>query len=161
MTATMTKGKTVDATGFFTAMEGEWKGRYHLWMMPEDPVQESDSTLKMTRGATGKWTMEYSWAEKGNAHRGKFSFEADAKGARYVWDDTFHGACGTMHGEGKVEDEGKKLVFMSEFEVAPDQPKWGWRTEFQRLTNGAFRMSDYLIKSNGVECLAVRCEYSR
>ena len=147
--------KTRDVETFVKAMEGDWRGEYHLWLMPGSPKQSSPSTAQVKAGE-----MSYDWAQDKTAHKGKFRFGGSGRKAQFDWQDTFHTPGAGMKGEGALSEDGTKLVFMTSYGAA-NAPSWGWRTELTLSAAGTLTMEAYNITPQGQEALAVRCEYAR
>lgn len=153
MTMTLAVGRDVQA--FLASLQGHWTGLYQLWLTPDTPVQECDSSARLALEA-GKesWRLAYRWGK----NEGDFRLTGSAERAEFSWIDTFH-AGSAMPGYGRLSDDGAKLSFMSEYAFEGGQ--WGWRTEFTRLDDSAFLMEAFNITPDGQEALAVRCRYSR
>ena len=156
------KAESKDVQAFFDAMKGDWHGGYDLWLMPTAPKEHSVSTAQIKADAKDdSLVMEYQWTRGNKRQRGAFHFDGSGTTAGFSWSDTFHSATDPMKGDGKLSDDGKRLVFISSYVAGPGQPAWGWRTEFTIVDSKTLKMEAYNITPGGQEGLAVRCEYAR
>lgn len=142
-----------DVPEFFSAVQGEWKGRYCLWLDPTAPTQESDSSARISMNGEDSWTLAYRWGD----NHGEFCFSGSAERARFDWTDTFHASSEPMRGDGRLSKDGAKLAFMSQY--GAEGAQWGWRTELTRVDAGTLLMEAFNITPDGQEALAVRCRY--
>jgi hypothetical protein len=50
---------------------GEWSGTNKLWLTPDEPVRESETTASVTLAAQGKFiTIAYTWSFEGEPQDG-------------------------------------------------------------------------------------------
>jgi len=152
--------KISDVQAFYAALQGEWHGRYHLWLHPTAPVESSDSSAQITKDhGNSFWVMSYQWAKGIQDHQGEFHFAGSKNQGNFRWTDSFHSASSPMKGEGKLSKDGTRLIFMSHYSADAGQPEWGWRTEITLVDANTFQMEAYNITPQGQEGLAVRCRY--
>lgn len=141
---------------------GRWSGVNRLWVMPEDPVRESDTKASVTLAARGALAMiTYTWAYEGKPQEGVLMVrsESDPEGSDVVWVDSWHTAGKFMQFRC---DEGKEgLVAVRGSYSAPPGPDWGWRIVLSADSKDEFRVLMYNVTPDGKEALAVDARYSR
>jgi len=141
---------------------GEWEGRNDLYLMPGDPVRESDSAASVTLVAKGGFVkIEYTWAYEGDPQEGLLLIGPadDDNGAKIVWVDSFHTGGRIMSSEGTFQDAGSVSVHTTY--PAPSGPDWGWRTIIEPDDGSSFKILMYNVMPEGEEMLAVEAAYSR
>lgn len=154
--------KITDVPSFYAALQGEWQGRYHLWLDPSAPEENSDSSARIAKDSTtSSWVMSYQWSRGPKDHQGEFRFDGSRSQGTFHWTDSFHAAPDPLQGEGKLSEDGNRLTFMSHYPVGEGLPDWGWRTELMLLDVDTFQMDAYNITPEGQEALAVRCRYEK
>ena len=149
-----------DVQIFYAALQGEWKGQYHLWLNPSAPVESSDSSARIVKdSAKSSWVMGYRWAKGTQDHQGEFQLAGSKTHGDFRWTDSFHSPSAPMQGAGELSEDGSRLIFMSHYPVGAGQPEWGWRTEITLIDANTFQLEAYNITPQGQEGLAVRCKY--
>ena len=101
------------ALAVLTGLIGKWGGTNHLWLSPEDPVRESESTAKMSTIAQGQFSeIWYSWAYEDKPQEGRLILGqvTGSQVVNAVWFDTWHMREGFMICEGSLEDDGNPPV---------------------------------------------------
>jgi len=144
---------------------GEWRGTSKLWLSPDEPVRESDTTASVTLAAQGKFiTIAYTWSYEGDPQDGLIVLSREAKGnaVKAAWIDSWHMGDSMMMCEGGAVEDGAISVRGSY--AAPPGPDWGWRIVVEAGDAGeedAFEVIMYNITPDGDEHLAVRGTYGR
>ncbi len=149
----------MDVRELMKGMHGEWAGMSELHMAPGTPMHESDSRLRVGPVALGQFVaLDYSWDYEGR-QEGWLLLGGAEGGVQALWVDSFHTAQKMMLFEGTVNGEGVVSVLGSyTFEGSPP---WGWRIEIAAGEGDGLNLTMYNITPEGVDYLAVKCEYKR
>lgn len=145
----------------FFKLIGEWQATYRLWMSPQEPVQESNSTAVVSPMARSKFVcIEYTWVADGEPVEGELfiGYEPETQQVRMVWIDSWHNGNRFMICDGEVRPDGVLNVLGSY--PTPEGPDWGWRTVIEPGEE-SFKMAMYNIIPGGEEMLAVEAVYRR
>ncbi len=143
-----------------TDLEGQWFGNNSLWVMPEDPVRESDSEASVTIAVHGTVALiTYTWAYEGTPQEGTLLVRTGPEDVETVLVDPWHtgGKFMTFSSEGATED----LVDVRGSYAAPPGPDWGWRIILRADSADEFLMLMYNITPDGEEAPAVEARYTR
>jgi hypothetical protein len=143
------------------AFIGDWHGTNRLWVSPDAPIRESETSAKVTLVARETFMMiTYTWADHGKPQDGVLIIRlAEEPGALdMVWFDSWHT-------EGKFmtfrrEDYSDKQVSAIGSYAAPEGPDWGWRIVLIAGPENGFLVRMYNIPPAGIEELAVEAKYS-
>jgi len=141
---------------------GEWKGVKRLWLMPEDPVRESEATASLELVAGGGFAaIRYTWSHEDRPHDGLLVVRlAEAPGDEdMVWVDSFHTG-GSFMRFGGVESPATELVGQGTY-AAPPGPDWGWRIALAAESLDGLRILMHNITPAGEESKAVQLELRR
>jgi len=144
------------------ALAGEWQGVSRLWLSPETPVRESESTADISLLACERFLeIRYTWAEEGKPQEGMImlGMASEQDLADAVWIDSWHMGDVMMLCEGPVEKTGSFSV-KGAYAVPPG-PDWGWRITLIPDTEFAFRLVMHNISPEGEEVVAVEARYLR
>jgi len=143
-------------------LNGKWQGTKHLWLSPEAPARNSQSTAKIHSTAQGQFTeIRYTWADEGKPQEGRLILGLDTqqKVVKAVWFDTWHLSEQFMVCEGRVDDHGG--VNIQGTYAAPGGPDWGWQIRIEPKDQDQFALRMYNIAPQGEKMLAVEINYSR
>jgi hypothetical protein len=145
-----------------TNLVGSWAGTNRLWMMPDEPVHESDTTMKVALGERGGFaTLQYTWTEDSKAQLGLLAIGPvlDENAVSGAWIDTFHTANSFMSLQGATGEDGNIVLKCSY--PAPEGPDWGWQIRITPKPGDAFLFTMYNVSPEGEEYLAVEVTYFR
>ena len=145
-----------------SSFAGQWAGINRLWLSPNDPVRESETTAAIALAALGAFTtIRYSWAEGGKPQDGLLIVRNAAQPGEdaMVWIDSWHTGGEFMPFRGVHADDGH-ISAVGAY-AAPPGPDWGWRIELAAGTGETLRILMYNITPDGDEALAVEARYAR
>jgi hypothetical protein len=146
----------------FNELIGAWQGTNRLWLDPEEPARESESSALITLAAQGQFaTIQYTWADGGRPQDGLIVLGRETQGdlLKAAWIDSWHMGDKLMVSEGLVEPDGSIWV-MGTYAV-PSEPDWGWRISIDSIAKDTFRMTMHNISPDGADMLAVEALYAR
>jgi cytidine deaminase len=141
---------------------GEWTGTNRLWLTPDDPVRESDSTASVTLEAHGACAIiKVTWAEEGQPQEGVLVVRTQTEpgDVDVVWMDSWHMSDRFMLCRAENEDPDSLSVLGSY--AAPPGPDWGWRIVLRAGGPDAFGILMTNITPQGQEVPAVEATYVR
>lgn len=141
---------------------GEWSGTYRLWLTPDDPVRESETTASVALAARGAFaSIRYTWADLGEPQDGILlvRIAPEPGSLDMVWIDSWHTGGKFMEFRGE-EDRGGSMSAYGSYPAPPD-PDWGWRIILAAGAEAGFHMTMYNISPDGNEALAVEAGYKR
>lgn len=144
------------------SLVGQWRGKNRLWLMPEEPAQESTTTLDVSLAALGQFvTLQYTWAYEGAPQEGVLIMGQTAvnHAVRAVWIDSWHMQDQFMVCQGSVGKTGD--VSVKGAYAAPPGPDWGWQIEIFRKDDNLFELIMHNITPDGEAALAVAATYTR
>ena len=141
---------------------GEWSGSNRLWLSPDDPVRESETTASVACVARNGFAMiRYTWADLGQPQDGVLLIRIapDPSPLDMVWIDSWHTGGKFMEFRGEEDREGCMSAIGSY--AAPPGPNWGWRIVLAADPKAGIRILMYNISPDGHEALAVEAEFTR
>lgn len=146
----------------FAELVGRWRGLNRLWLSPDSPVQESETTASVELAAGGAAALiRYTWAEGGRPQDGLILLRLapEPSAVDMVWVDSWHMRDPFMLCRGELDGEGR-LAGRGAYS-APPGPDWGWRIVVGAQETGELRIRMFNITPDGQEALAVDARYSR
>ena len=135
----------------FKKLIGKWEGNSRTWFEPGKLADESQVTGEFVGVLDDRFVRHtYRGTIQGKPRRGEelIAFNSVTKAFQSCWVDDFHMNYAIMFSEG-------------EYEVGEDQPKWGWRTEYELIGDDHLTITAFNIEPEGAEARAGETKYQR
>ena len=143
------------------ACAGRWQGTNWLFVSPQDPADESATTLLVTPVLRGSFVrIDQTWARNGKPQEGSLvlGYDAESKQVTAHWIDTFHMGPKAMACVGEAKGDG--VIDVRGGYAAPPGPDWGWRIRIAGDARAQLEIRMFNIDPAGKEALAVHATYT-
>lgn len=154
--------RTADPAAFLESIAGSWEGTCRTWFRPGELADESKVTAEFKLILGGRFLRHsYEATLQGKPRSGEetIAFNTVTKRFEISWVDDFHMNYGIMFSEGEPTKTG--FVVTGKYDVAADQPPWGWKTVYELNDNDHLTITAYNITPDGGEAKAVETTYAR
>jgi hypothetical protein len=145
-------------------LEGEWEGTTKVWFEPDKIADESPVKGKMRLVLEGRFILhEYTGSFGGKNLEGMMiiGYHLGLEQYQSAWIDSYHNGSAIMFSEGKRNDPSFSMLGSYAYVTPELEQHWGWRTEFERVSENELIIRAYNISPEGDGALATETVYWR
>lgn len=141
---------------------GSWEGTCRTWFEPGKRADESriKGTIRSLFGGQ-QFRHEYVGTIQGKLRHGDetMALNSVTKQFEVAWVDDYHMNYAIMFSVGGATERG--FAVTGKYDVGPDTPPWGWRTEFELVDDNYLTITAFNIMPDGQEAKGVETTYTR
>ncbi|EMY63020.1 DUF1579 domain-containing protein [Leptospira terpstrae] len=142
---------------------GLWSGKTKTWFEKDVLADESDAQASITSLLEGRFiSIDYHSSLDGKPFVGKMIVGFDIPYQKFTssWIDSFHMGSQIMLSSGISTEKGFSVTG-SYGNPEYGEKLWGWRTEFQFISESEFSLTAYNISPEGEDAKATETFYKR